>query len=549
MASFLDDAGLVYLWQNIMTRMSNKIDKVPGKVLSSNDFTDEYKEILDNLEIGGGNGGNAAQPDWNAAEGDEGYIKNRTHWEYVINYIPSTIINVPGGDDLFAELPSPISEFRVGETYVVKVNGEQYLVTAWEADSTIYLGNGNIYGGEGKGEDVPFVCDFYSDGTIYFNSQTAGQYEVSITSPGELKKLDEKFLPDSILNLKELADQFAGLEIPDELADLDQDASHRLVTDAEKQAWNNKSDFSGNYNDLTNKPTIPSIAGLATETYVNNAVAALPTKKYVDDAVSGLVDSAPETLNTLNELSAALGNDPNFATTIANRIGELETEMTGKVVKIEGKGLSTNDYTNAEKARLATIASDYVTSSQITALSSQIAAAHSHATTYKGSAFANGLYKFTTNAEGHVTNATAVSKADIVALGIPEENIDTGATKVEVTGSGNAITGASYDAASRKITLTKDATYTSNLGTITEVTAGTSLSGGGTSGSVEIKHANGSAASKTSGLYKISTDATSHVSSLVAVTKNDITALGIPAQDTTYSAMTNDEIDAICVIS
>ncbi len=31
--------------------------------------------------------------------------------------------------------------------------------------------------------------------------------------------------------------------------------------------------FSGNYNDLTNKPTIPSIDGLATETYVNNAVA------------------------------------------------------------------------------------------------------------------------------------------------------------------------------------------------------------------------------------------------------------------------------------
>ena len=31
--------------------------------------------------------------------------------------------------------------------------------------------------------------------------------------------------------------------------------------------------FSGNYNDLTNKPTIPSTAGLATETYVDNAVA------------------------------------------------------------------------------------------------------------------------------------------------------------------------------------------------------------------------------------------------------------------------------------
>ncbi len=60
--------------------------------------------------------------------------------------------------------------------------------------------------------------------------------------------------------------------IPTTLASLAEDTTHRVVTDAEKTAWNAKSNFSGNYNDLTNKPTIPSIAGLATEEYVNNAV-------------------------------------------------------------------------------------------------------------------------------------------------------------------------------------------------------------------------------------------------------------------------------------
>lgn len=65
---------------------------------------------------------------------------------------------------------------------------------------------------------------------------------------------------------------------------------------------------SGSYNDLTDQPNIPSIAGLATETYVNTAV-------------SNLVDSAPQTLDTLNELAAALGDDPNFATTVATQIG------------------------------------------------------------------------------------------------------------------------------------------------------------------------------------------------------------------------------------
>lgn len=62
------------------------------------------------------------------------------------------------------------------------------------------------------------------------------------------------------------------------------------------------------YNNLSNKPYIPSLTGYATESYVNAQI-------------SNLVDSAPETLNTLNELAAALGDDPSFATTISNQIG------------------------------------------------------------------------------------------------------------------------------------------------------------------------------------------------------------------------------------
>lgn len=61
--------------------------------------------------------------------------------------------------------------------------------------------------------------------------------------------------------------------IPTTLAGLVEDATHRVVTDAEKTAWNAKSNFSGSYNDLTNKPTIPSVDGLATTSYVDKAVA------------------------------------------------------------------------------------------------------------------------------------------------------------------------------------------------------------------------------------------------------------------------------------
>jgi hypothetical protein len=46
--------------------------------------------------------------------------------------------------------------------------------------------------------------------------------------------------------------------IPDSLSDLSADSTHRTVTDTEKATWNAKSNFSGSYTDLTDKPTIPS---------------------------------------------------------------------------------------------------------------------------------------------------------------------------------------------------------------------------------------------------------------------------------------------------
>lgn len=78
--------------------------------------------------------------------------------------------------------------------------------------------------------------------------------------------------------------------------------------------------------------------------------------------------------------------------------------------------------------------------------------------------------------------------------------------KVTVAGSGNVVTTASISGDT--LTLTKGATYNNYV------------------------HPAGSAPSKASGFYKFSTDSTSHVASVTAVTKADITALGIPAQNT-----------------
>lgn len=78
--------------------------------------------------------------------------------------------------------------------------------------------------------------------------------------------------------------------------------------------------------------------------------------------------------------------------------------------------------------------------------------------------------------------------------------------KVTVAGSGNAVTTASISGDT--LTLTKGATYNNYV------------------------HPAGSAPSKASGFYKFSTDSTSHVASVTAVTKSDITNLGIQDSDT-----------------
>lgn len=117
-----------------------------------------------------------------------------------------------------------------------------------------------------------------------------------------------------------------------------------------------------------------------------------------------------------------------------------------------------------------------------------------------------------TNAVSNLTNTVNSNKSTIDNYTINGAKISTN-PKITVTvgGSGNAVTTASFSGT--VLTLTKGATYNN------------------------YSHPAGSGASKSTGLYKFSTDRTSHISGVTAVTKSDITALGIPSSDTntTYS--------------
>jgi hypothetical protein len=76
-----------------------------------------------------------------------------------------------------------------------------------------------------------------------------------------------------------------------------------------------------NQNSLFASPAFTGIPTAPTATTGTNTTQ-LATTAFVRSEIAGIIDSAPSTLDTLNELAAALGDDPNFATTIVSSISE-----------------------------------------------------------------------------------------------------------------------------------------------------------------------------------------------------------------------------------
>ena len=172
------------------------------------------------------------------------------------------------------------------------------------------------------------------------------------------------------------------------------------VTAEDKLRWNNKSEFSGNYNDLEDAPSI-SDDGEGDLKFVDEAgniilqvddeglhttnielldsidaasanIDNLETAKITLDGedilntmdskvgakFAELVDSAPDTLDTLNELATALGNDPNFATTVVEQLGLKvnKADMPTKLSQFEN-----------DKEYLIEVPSEYATEDEVDA--------------------------------------------------------------------------------------------------------------------------------------------------------------------------------------
>lgn len=156
------------------------------------------------------------------------------------------------------------------------------------------------------------------------------------------------------------------------------------VSASEKEAWNNKSDFSGSYEDLTNKPAIPTIptnisaftndlgylttipSEYVTDTELSSAISGkadssdIPdvsgfesktdassklteAKAYTDTKVANLVNSAPTTLDTLGELATAFQENETVVDTLNSAIGNKANKSDLATVATSG---SYNDLTN-----------------------------------------------------------------------------------------------------------------------------------------------------------------------------------------------------------
>lgn len=134
-------------------------------------------------------------------------------------------------------------------------------------------------------------------------------------------------------------------------------------------------------------------------------------------------------------------------------------------------------------------------------------AAYDHAVTNKGAAYESGIYKIATNAEGHVISATPVSKDDILNLGISD-------------------TDTTYEDASETSSGLLSAEDKKKLNAI-EAEAN--------------KYIHPSYNGASEGLYKVTVDATGHVSHVTPVTKEDLSEIGIDVD----AGLTEDEVKNI----
>ena len=211
----------------IWEALNDKVDKVKGKGLSTNDYTNaeksklaglenyddtKLKEDIENLskkvedlEQGGGEGCECATPDWSVPEGKEGHILNRTHYKDVEILENGGLKTNDDGEPI-----SP-NYIRFRNEYG---NLSDLIIVNDYTDGS-YIDGVPVY--DEYGDPAEYIYGtllFQPDNwTIRFTPEGDGIYYVDSVY-GSLKQLDEEFIPDTIARkseLTELSAQVGGL--------------------------------------------------------------------------------------------------------------------------------------------------------------------------------------------------------------------------------------------------------------------------------------------------------------------------------------------------
>ena len=289
------------------------------------------------------------------------------------------------------------------------------------------------------------------------------------------------------------------------------------------------------------------------------ATALTNAKSYTDTKISDLINGAPTTLDTLGEIAEAMADNADVVQALQESIGtkanasDLTSHTGNTTVHITANErtawnakastavatTSTNGLmSKADKSKLDGIATG---ANNYTHPSSHAATMITEDTTHR---FVTDAEKSTWN--GKASTAVATTSANGLMSSDDKTKLDgiaVGANNYTHPSS-HAATMITQDATHRFVTDTEKSTWNAKASTAVATTSANGLMSKADKSKLDGIAANANNyshptyTSKTSGLYKITVDGTGHVSATTAVAKADITGLGIPAQDTTYSAAT-----------
>lgn len=200
------------------------------------------------------------------------------------------------------------------------------------------------------------------------------------------------------------------------------------------------------------------VTGLATPSANSDAA----TKSYVDTQIANLVASAPGTLDTLDELAAALGDDPNYATTITNALAAKLSlsggTMTGAIAmgsnKITGLGTPTASTDATTKAYI----DDVFGSTTSAAASATAAATSATSAANSASAAATSATSASNSASAAATSATSAANSATAAVTSATSAANSAtAAATSATSSANSATAAASSATAAATSATSSA--------------------------------------------------------------------------------------------